>query len=381
MTAFDVLIVSPWHSGPGASGVVTAGRGLAEGLAENPAVGEVVLLSLGAERASERLADNLRVEVLPRQKRLTLLANAWPDYRRAARWLEDSKFSPDIVHAQGFAGEGLVAVRLARRRRVPAVITVHGMIDKEAKLYGDPVRAVLARRVMYQTLRGTDGIVFSSPYRREELTLSPRVDGRVIENAISEDAFGYERTGRGTAIVYGAFIGPRKRLLDLVRALPKVRAAAPEVTLRVAGPVSDQAYGRAVEAEVAALGLSDAVTFLGPLDATSMRKELAAAGVLALPSEEENAPLVISEAMANGLPIVATDVGGVAWMVEDGVAGYVVPPGDVDALADRLTAVLTDPARWEAMSAASRAAGERFRPAVVAERTLELYRALAARGR
>lgn len=372
----NVLLVSPWQTAAGASGVVSACRHLAEGLAAHPDVRDVVVLTLSSRRATERSGD-IRVQHLPRQTRGALVMNGWPDYLTAARWLRAETWGPDVVHGQGFAGEGHVAVRLARRQGVPAVVTVHGMVDKEARLYADPLRAVLARRVMKQTLLGARGIVFVSPYRKEELTLTRDVEARVIENAIADDVFDVENDGSGFAILYAGFVGPRKRLLDLVRALPVVRRTIPAAHLRVAGPVSDRDYGRAVEAEIAALGVADAVAFLGPLDAASLRAEYAEAGVLALPSEEENAPQVIAEAMAAGVPVVASDVGGVRWMVPDG-AGFVVPVGAVETLGDRIAAVLgAGPGRAE-MSRKARAEARRFRPELVAERTLDLYRTLTA---
>ncbi|MDQ4125859.1 MAG: glycosyltransferase family 4 protein [Actinomycetota bacterium] len=376
MRPVDVLLVSPWQTGAGASGVVSACRNLAQGLAALPDVAAVTVLSLGEERRSEELDGGIRVEVIPRQTRGALVTNGWPDYLGAARWLRASGFRPSVVHGQGFAGEGLTAVRLARRLRLPSVVTVHGMVDKEARLYADPLRAAMARRVMRQTLESARGVVFVSPYRKGELRLRGSVDARVIPNAIAADVFSVERSAPRPSVLYAGFVGPRKRLLDLVQALPAVRQVVPDAHLRVAGPVSDAAYARRVEAEVADRDLRDAVTFLGPLDPASLRAEYASAGVLALASEEENAPQVIAEAMAAGVPVVATDVGGIRWMVQDGVTGYVVPPRDVSALGDRLATVLSS--ADGSMSRLGRAEAERFRPETVAAQTVDLYRAVGA---
>ncbi len=156
-----------------------------------------------------------------------------------------------------------------------------------------------------------------------------------------------------------------------------VRRSVPDAHLRVAGPVSDREYARRVEVEIAARDLDGAVTFLGALDGAALRAEYSAAGVLALASEEENAPQVIAEAMAAGVPVVATAVGGITWMLQDGVSGYVVPPGDVRALADRIATVLSS--SDASMSDEARVQAERFRPETVAAQTLDLYGALRAR--
>lgn len=378
-SAPDVLVVSPLQTGAGASGVSTACRHLVSGLAETPGVGRVKVLSLGTSPATESLAGGRAdVEWIRRQQRGALLTNGWPDLFRAARWLRASGFRPGVVHGQGFAGEGLAAVRLARRLGAPAVVTVHGMVDKETQLYSDALRARLAKIVMTQTLGAADGIVFVSPYRSEELVLRPTTAKRVIENAISEAAFGGVREQAPPTILYAGFIGPRKRLADLVAALAEVRRTLPGARLRVAGPVGDRDYSAGVERDVDRLGLRDAVDFLGPLTQDDLYREYRTCGVLALASEEENAPQVIAEAMASGLPVVATRVGGVAWMVEDGVHGRVVPVGDVPALAAALREVLGDSDVWARTSAAARSEAERFRPARVAELTAAFYRELVA---
>lgn len=376
----NVLLVSPWQTRPGASGVISACRNLARGLQRHGDVGEVVVLSLADTSGNEEW-DGVRVHFVERQQRLALATDGWPDYRTAAAWLRRTGFRPDVVHGQGFAGEGRVAVRLAARSGVPAAVTVHGMVDKEARLYSDSLRALLARRVMTQTLRRASGIVFVSPYRSEELVMRPGTASRVIENAISDAFFTDTERSRAEAILYVGFVGRRKRLADVVEALAAVRRTVPGARLRVAGPVQEPPYGEEVKARIHALGLADAVDLLGPLGEADLRAEYASAGVLVLPSEEENAPQVIAEAMAAGVPIVATAVGGVRWMVEDGVSGFVVEPGDVGSLGDRIAHVLRDDATWANLSRSARAEAERFRATRVAGETVAFYRDLLDRGR
>lgn len=375
MTLLDVLLVSPWHTGAGASGVVSACRHLVQGLALHPDAGRVVVLSLGAERRVESLWDGaVRVETIPRQTRLALATAGWPDYVRASRWVSATGFRPGVVHGQGLAVEGLLATRLARRLSVPAVVTVHGMVDARSGFSREAARAGLARRVMNETLARAAGIVFVSPFRKEELVGERTIETRVIPNAIAPEAFEVTRRSGANVILYAGVITPNKRLLDVVRALAAVRREVPDAALRVAGPRFDEAYAQKVDEAVEELGLGDAVTLLGPLDAVSLRAEYARAGVLALASEQENAPQVVAEAMAAGLPVVASAVGGVPWMIEDGVNGYLFSPRDVDALAERIVGVLSGDSTD--LAAKARAEARRFAPAHVAAETVDLYRAL-----
>jgi glycosyltransferase involved in cell wall biosynthesis len=105
---------------------------------------------------------------------------------------------------------------------------------------------------------------------------------------------------------------------------------------------------------------------------------LAASQVLVLPSLHEGQPMAVLEAMAHGLCVVATDVGGIPDLVEDGTSGLLVPPGDVDRLTDALRRVVTDDTlRNRLADAAHVRATENFDVDVVWRRFDELYGELA----
>jgi glycosyltransferase involved in cell wall biosynthesis len=123
----------------------------------------------------------------------------------------------------------------------------------------------------------------------------------------------------------------------LFQAVERLRPRYPQVRVLVVG---DGPHRAALEAECRERGLTEAVTFLG------MRQDvadlLAASDIFALPSLLEGLPMAVLEAMAMRCPVVATNVGGTAEIIEDGVHGLLVPPADVGALADALERFMTD---------------------------------------
>lgn len=135
----------------------------------------------------------------------------------------------------------------------------------------------------------------------------------------------------------------------LARSAARLRERLPEARIAVVG---EGALRPALEARVRALELGD--RFLLPGFLPDVRPALAAADLLVLSSNNEGMAWVLIEALACGLPIVATDVPGVRACVEPGHNGLIVPPRDVVALADALAALLSDPARRRAMGARSR---------------------------
>ncbi|WP_187271615.1 glycosyltransferase family 4 protein [Massilia arenae] len=163
---------------------------------------------------------------------------------------------------------------------------------------------------------------------------------------------------------------------DLLRAMRTIVAAVPQARLLLCGD-GQRDEARAL---VAALGLQANVDLPGWVDAGERAALLDAATVFVLPSHAEGLPMSLLEAMAHGVPVVATAVGGIPEAVRDGVEGVLIAPGDTAALADAVLGLLADPDARTRLGAAGR---ERVRTEFSSTRmiaTLEdLYEKLAAR--
>lgn len=147
-----------------------------------------------------------------------------------------------------------------------------------------------------------------------------------------------ERTGL-RALFVGRLAGV-KGVPILIDAMTRLAASYPDLTLRLVGDGPERA---ALEAEVARRGLSDRVLFLGYRSQSEVSEELSQADVFVLPSFAEGVPVVLMEAMAAQVPVLTTRIAGVPELVEDGVSGRLVPPGDVNAFAEALDDLLSDP--------------------------------------
>jgi glycosyltransferase involved in cell wall biosynthesis len=129
-----------------------------------------------------------------------------------------------------------------------------------------------------------------------------------------------------------------------------------------------------LEAHATRLGIAGSVHFLGVRD--DVDSILADADVAALSSDFEGTPLFLFECMAHDAPLVATAVGGVPDVIDNGSSGILVPPRDPRALADGLAGLLADPDRRAALSAAARRRLDDFKIDVIAGRFADLYEEL-----
>ena len=138
----------------------------------------------------------------------------------------------------------------------------------------------------------------------------------------------------------------------LLRAATSVLARFPETRFSIAGAVLEPAYAAELHRLAQELGIAANVSFPGPI--TDLPAYLVTADMFVLPSRSEGFSNAILEAMACGLPVVATDVGGNSEAVEDGVTGLIVPPEAPDRLADALALLVEEPQRARQMGVRGR---------------------------
>jgi glycosyltransferase involved in cell wall biosynthesis len=280
---------------------------------------------------------------------------------------------PDIVHAHS-SKAGVLARLAATLSRVPVVLfTAHGWAFKAEEglrsrlyLYADRVVARLTTTV----------VCVSETERREGLAARTcrRDSTVVIRNGVDTGLFAaraHVSVDRPLLVSIGRLKEP-KDFRTLLRAFALLQDVPFDAKIVGDGP--DRAL---LETEIDRLGLRGTVELTG--ERNDVPAILASADCFVLASNSEGLPLSILEAMAAGLPVVASAVGGVHELVTNNVTGFLVPPREPEALAARLAAVLRDPDLRERLGAAARAdVSARFSIARVQEEHLALYRRMLA---
>lgn len=249
-------------------------------------------------------------------------------YRR----YEQTFGAPDLIHAHNALNAGLLAAEIKRRYGRRYVLTEHSSYYHQGlapRRFRYAVRRAIeesaAHTVVSHAVRGSLE-AWVGPLVRTSGVL-PNVLSRTFEEGVDSSP----RCGGFTILSVGNLL-PVKGHEHLVRAFAKFRCGHAEARLRIAGdgPLRQRLEGLAAE-----LGVADAVDFLGLLRPEAVRAEMLRAELLALPSLHETFGVVLIEAMACGLPVLATRCGGPSEIVSS-EAGWLVEPGDAHALAQGL---------------------------------------------
>lgn len=308
------------------------------------------LAALTLHPALARRLEELDVEVT----NLGLVKALRVSTARAALALASrARKSADLIHGFLFQGN-ILSAGVSRLSGVPCVTSVRNLdIWKKSR----------HRRISAWAHARASRIVFNSRSVRDrtvELEGLPPERSIVIPNGVAFPPEGLAmpediaEPGRPTFVCV-ASLREKKGQGHLIEAFARVRRRIPQARLLMVG---EGPLERALRDDVSSRGLDGSVFFTGfRADVSSV---LAGSDVFVLSSLEEGMPNALIEAMAAGLPAVATDVGGVGEIMREGETGYLVPPADPGPLADRMTDLLHDADRRRLMGEAARRRFERM---------------------
>jgi glycosyltransferase involved in cell wall biosynthesis len=161
-------------------------------------------------------------------------------------------------------------------------------------------------------------------------------------------------------ILYAGVLTSLKGVAHLINAFACIAQDFPQTELVIIGREDDKAYATQLKGQVRKLGLESQVQFMPQLEQPELAKYMSQASVFVLPSLSEGLGRVVLEAMATGTPAIASNVGGIPDIVQEGINGFLVPPGDEQALADRLCWMLEHPTEAKEMGSLGRAFAEEF---------------------
>lgn len=271
--------------------------------------------------------------------------------------------------------------------KAPLVLRLHGEPYVFAKYSHQPLHwgLRLTRRLEFVALRRASGVTSPSRFQAQEVAQSlgwPRDRIRAIPNPIApwilDRAIAMERSNadrQSPIVLYTGRIEYRKGTIPLLRSVPHVAPAFPDVRYVIAGGRHTSIDDRTLNDALDENNARSHVTLLGHIPWKDLVDWYARAAVFVMPSFFETFGISCLEAMAFGLPVVATRASALPEVVEDGVTGILVPPGDPEALAEAITRLLRDPGMCHRMGQRGRQRVlEEFTVEQVLEQTMNVYR-------
>jgi L-malate glycosyltransferase len=343
---------------------------------------EVGVLHLLRERGTRGLAELVRVEDEEppawriRYRRFgrplsyaAFLSGAW----RAFNELRRQGFDPDVLHANSHLS-ALAALALGRRHRTPVVYSEHWsafLPDNPADL---PIGGGLVAKTV---LTRADFVLPVSEVMRAALERrAPKARFRIVPNVVDDELFrpnAHERRGRLLLTAGSLGVNGAKGVDYLLEALALLAPSDEALRLDVAG---DGPLRPAYEAQAGRLGLADRVTFHGFRSKAEVAELMRRADLFVLASRFENNPCVVLEAMASGLPVVATRVGGLPELVDER-SGLLAEPRNPESVAQRIAEAF-DRDGFDRGEIARRAR-ERFGREAIGTRLAEVYTEVVGR--
>lgn len=268
------------------------------------------------------------------------------------------RFQPDLILNYVVYPDGFAATQIARRLRVPSVLTAIG--SDLNRIPGRLVKALTQRALRQASVVTT----VSHDLARTAIALGAHPERTsAILNGCDTSVFhpgSPDAEARASAraelgipasaevIVYVGRLDRRKGLVELIEASGGLRALRPNAHCYIVGDGPDRP---ALVQAIAQHAAAESITLVPPCPTTGVARWMSASDLVTLPSYKEGCPNVVIEALASGRPVVATDVGGIPELMDQS-SGRLIPPKDPAALLRALDATLAQP--WDAAAIAAR---------------------------
>lgn len=303
----------------------------------------------------------------------------------------------DIVHTHYWLS-GWAGLVVKRRLGIPLANSFHtlGRVKNLNRRADEPPESLLRIAAEHEVIEASDCVVASTPAEAEDLlehygadparlcTSPPGVDHTVFSPGSKEAARSRLGLGQGPLVLFVGRIQPLKGVDVAVEAFARLHRRQPGARMMIVGGPSGPSgadEAAAVLRRIQTHGLDHAVSIHPPVPHSELPTFYRAADVLLLPSRSESFGLVAAEAQSCGLPVVASRVGGLVYVLYEGESGLLVEGWNPDDYAEALERVITDKELAERLATGAVEWAERFSWEATANRFLELYEGAAARSR
>lgn len=290
---------------------------------------------------------------------------------------------PEVCHVHGTGAFSKEMYFALHQHGIKMMLTVHGILREEKKqaLLRKPSPKALYQYIVQsrderELLEAAPCIIVDTAYVEDKLNaygLKHVPEMHVIPQGIDEVFYTIKCSQKSDVILCVGAIAPRKGHIYTIEMFNRLRARGIDGKLRIIGSLADKAYYEQLKQKIARSPYKEHISIEANLPREELLKAYAEAKLFVLHSREESQGIVFAEAMATGLSVVATKIGGIPYVVADGKSGLLCPYGDVDAMTEMVAKLLSDESLWQRYSAAAKEIAKGYRWSDIANRIVELY--------
>lgn len=359
-------------------------QNLSDGLASNPEIKLHIITHSPAVSVTQNILKN-KIHFHVVKYNFPFTNKGFPGYfpldritgyysfaKKARKIIKEIK--PDILHVHGTEGAYFAP---ALKTKIPCIISIQGIISEYIKIapsFPGYIQASIERRAIKRTRYFGCRTKFDSSFVKK---VNKNAIIFNLPEALNEVFYKYRwKRPSGLSLLFVGSVNRPKGFEDLIRALIKLRDIFPHLQLKVIGSVTPT-YHKYLNEIIQEHDLAKNILWLGTKSPEEIALELSCSSFFVLPSLLDNSPNSLAEAMAVGIPSIATKVGGIPSMVNDQINGMLFEKHDIDKLNDIITYLVNNSEFQDKLSENARAtAYERNYPPSVAQKYIEVYKQL-----
>ncbi len=290
---------------------------------------------------------------------------------------------PSVCHVHVTQHHSLQVVSALRRHGIRFLVEIHGLPRQEAR------QVFLKQKTLpklfswfyecfreFVFARKNRLVVVDTDYEKQALkkfAFGHHLDIHVIHQGIHETFFTQDYKPQANTLLAVGTIAPRKNQLMMLDVVDELRKRIPDINLSIVGGLVDLNYYKKIQARIVAKQLSQHVSLHPDVHALELMKQYSRSRLFILCASEESQCVAMAEAMAVGLPVVSTNVGGIKHLLKEGVNGYMCESDDVDGMVKLILSLLGNEEECRRMSAQNKLDAEPFRWTSIMEKYIDLY--------
>lgn len=290
---------------------------------------------------------------------------------------------PEVCHVHGTGAFSREIYLALRGHGTKMMLTVHGIAKEEkmqALLRKPSLKAlyqyIVQSRDERELLETAPKIIVDTTYVEDKLKtygLKHVPEMHVIPQGIDDAYYGIRCNPESNVILSVGGIAPRKGYVYTIEMFNQLRSNGIDAKLRIVGALTDKVYYELIKQKIADSKYKVDISLGANLPREELLKAYAEAKLFVLHSREESQGIVFAEAMATGLPVVATKIGGIPYVVADGKSGLLCPYGDVDTMTEMVAKLMTDEQKWQEYSKEARQIATNYNWTDIANSIVQLY--------